>query len=426
MKRLCCVLTLLLLKSGFFFAQEFRTVKIDKGTWMVDNLNVDHFQNGDLIPEAKTNEEWVKALKNKKPAWCYYNNDPANGEKYGKLYNVYAVVDKRGLAPLGWHIPNYRDWNDLIYFLGKDADTIPNVLDFTKIEASATPKLKNTSGWSPGENGNNESGFSALPGGYRYGNDFLDLGSSGYWHEIDVYETSFDSSGYRISNGDAVTSVVFLGYDFGLSVRCVKDFGQSEEEYNKTSIGDQVWMVENLNVEFFRNGDRIPQAKTKKEWVKACKKKQPVWSYCDYDRSTQSKVGKMYNFYAIIDERGLSPEGWHIPELKEWEKLIAFCGGDSLAAIKLKSSMGWYSTNGNNETNFSAIPVGQVSEIGEFSKYDDDVLFWTIDFHDYTNNYPTPTMILLGQIYKYGKPIEIITSYSSSPNKGFSVRCIKD
>ena len=73
---------------------------------MSKNLNVSRFRNGEIIFEAKTIEEWEKAGENKTPAWCYYNNNPTNGAKYGKLYNWYAVNDIRALAPKGWHIPS--------------------------------------------------------------------------------------------------------------------------------------------------------------------------------------------------------------------------------------------------------------------------------------------------------------------------------
>jgi uncharacterized protein (TIGR02145 family) len=68
---------------------------------MAENLDGYRFRNGDPIPEARTKEEWSKAS----PAWCYYENDPENGTKYEKLYNWYALVDPRGLAPEGWHVP---------------------------------------------------------------------------------------------------------------------------------------------------------------------------------------------------------------------------------------------------------------------------------------------------------------------------------
>lgn len=92
---------------------QYNSVKIGNQVWMSENLNVSTFRNGDPIPEAKTNEEWDRAGANKQPAWCYYNNDPRNGAKYGKLYNWFAINDPRGLAPEGWHVSNLDDWNIL-------------------------------------------------------------------------------------------------------------------------------------------------------------------------------------------------------------------------------------------------------------------------------------------------------------------------
>ena len=131
-----------------------QTVTIGTQVWMTKNLDVDHFRNGDPIPQAKTDEEWQKAGENKQPAWCYYDNDPANGVKYGKLYNWYAVNDERGLAPEGYHVPSDKEWTVLIDYLGG--------------EEVAGEKMKSTSGWEENGNGSNSSGFTALPGGYRY------------------------------------------------------------------------------------------------------------------------------------------------------------------------------------------------------------------------------------------------------------------
>ena len=78
---------------------------------MTNNLNVDKFRNSDPIPQAKTIAEWEAAGINKQPAWCYYDNDASNGEKYGKLYNWFAVNDTRGLAPIGYHIPTNKEWS---------------------------------------------------------------------------------------------------------------------------------------------------------------------------------------------------------------------------------------------------------------------------------------------------------------------------
>jgi uncharacterized protein (TIGR02145 family) len=144
------------------------TVRIGIQTWAVANLNVSTFRNGDSIPEARTNKEWVTAGESGKPAWCYYNNDPKNGLKYGKLYNWYAVNDPRGLAPVGWTLPGDADWATLTYYSGG--------------QELAGKKMKSTIGWSDGNQGTNETGFTGLAGGYRVENGtFLNLGSIGTW-----------------------------------------------------------------------------------------------------------------------------------------------------------------------------------------------------------------------------------------------------
>lgn len=188
-------------------------VTIGKQVWMSENLNVDKFRNGDPIPEAKTDEEWEKAGENKQPAWCYYDNDPANGAKYGKLYNWYAVNDPRGLAPEGWKIPSYEDWTLLTDFLGG--------------ESVAGKKMKSTEFWAGNNgvsgNGTNESGFSGLPGGNRNGSgSFYGIGKYGFWWSSAEYST--DNAWYR-TLGYNLGRVNSFNYDKtdGFSVRCLRD-----------------------------------------------------------------------------------------------------------------------------------------------------------------------------------------------------------
>lgn len=183
------------------------TLMIGTQDWAVVNLNVSTFRNGDTIPEARTNKEWVTAGESAKPAWCYYNNDPATGQKYGKLYNWYAVNDPRGLAPEGWTIASDADWSKLASFLGG-----PDAAGY---------KLKSTNGWIDGNNGSNESGFIGLPGGYRIENGiFKNSGSIGTWWSsaesksvsaIDFYLAQSTSLGRSISPKQR-----------GESVRCLK------------------------------------------------------------------------------------------------------------------------------------------------------------------------------------------------------------
>ncbi len=153
------------------------TVETEGGEqiWMSKNLNVDKFRNGDPITHAKTDDEWIKACINKEPVWCYYDNDPKNGELYGKLYNWYAIADDFGnaknLAPAGFHIPTSLEWRYLIQSIsekGWDAESKGSA-ENSKLDAKAS-NMKSTT-WKGSSNGaydgSNISGFSALPGGAR-------------------------------------------------------------------------------------------------------------------------------------------------------------------------------------------------------------------------------------------------------------------
>jgi uncharacterized protein (TIGR02145 family) len=133
--------------------KKFKSVIIGSQEWMVKNFNVRTFRNGDTIPEMKTDEEWMTASENRLPACCFFDNFAANGRKYGKLYNWFAVNDARGLAPEGWHVPDDTEWEQLIAVSGG--------------KTVAGGKLKSIFDWDWDGNGSNETGFNGLPGCYR-------------------------------------------------------------------------------------------------------------------------------------------------------------------------------------------------------------------------------------------------------------------
>jgi uncharacterized protein (TIGR02145 family) len=195
-------------------AISFSEINIGKQIWMAANLNAGKFRNGDLIPEAKTFEQWKQAGENKQPAWCYYNNDSTKRTKYGKLYNWYAVNDPRVLAPKKWHVPSETEWTALI--------------DYSNIVSEAAINLKANSGWGYFEeksgNGNNSSGFNALPGGYFSfcSNSFEQIGYCGAWWtstSTDVSSAVFCLISFRINSVDKAEWDKIGGF----SVRCVKD-----------------------------------------------------------------------------------------------------------------------------------------------------------------------------------------------------------
>jgi uncharacterized protein (TIGR02145 family) len=131
-----------------FFSGCSKGVKVSGQGWMTENLNVDHYRNGDPIPEVKDSVAWSKLNTG---AWCYYKNDPEKGKKYGKLYNWYAVSDPRGLAPNGLHVPTKKEFDKLIETVHGDGNALKAVGQ--GFEAGA---------------GTNTSGFTALLAGCRY------------------------------------------------------------------------------------------------------------------------------------------------------------------------------------------------------------------------------------------------------------------
>lgn len=187
----------------------YRTVPIGVQDWMVENLQVGHFRNGDQIPEARTDAEWKRALANGEPAYCNYNNLSGDGNGNGKLYNWYAVVDLRGLAPVGWQIPADFDWTVLVGKYGGNMQ--------------AGSRLKSKWGWTENGNGSNEAGLAFLPGGQRNPNgSFAGIGTEGYWWSITASDATHAwSFGIDNFNSSINRSSSIKGTRF--SVRCFRN-----------------------------------------------------------------------------------------------------------------------------------------------------------------------------------------------------------
>ena len=185
------------------------TVTIGSQVWMVKNLDIAKFRNGDIIPEAKTDSAWVAAAEGKKPAWCTYEYSTENGKKYGKLYNWYAVSDARGLAPQGFHVPTDVEWTRLTNQL--------------KGDMVAGSKLKSKTDWVNNGNGNDTTGFTALPGGYCSENGFFySIGELGSWWSA-TQENTTNAFSREMNNENSEVKRYNASKAEGLSVRCVKD-----------------------------------------------------------------------------------------------------------------------------------------------------------------------------------------------------------
>ncbi len=190
-------------------ADAMPTIQIGTQKWMNKNLEVAFYRNGDSIPEVTDANAWAALTTG---AWCYYNNDPANGAIYGKLYNWYAVTDPRGLAPAGWHIPTDAEWTTLTTTLGGE-----NV-------AGCKMKTPGTANWTtPNTGATNRSGFTGLPGGFcTSSGEFLSVGNVGFWWSATEHNNTH--AWYRSLFSNDINIVRNIGNkEIGWSVRCVRD-----------------------------------------------------------------------------------------------------------------------------------------------------------------------------------------------------------
>jgi len=197
----------------------YPTILIGNQVWMAENLKTTHFANGSVIPNVTDNSYWIGLNS---PAWCNYENNPINDIFYGKLYNWYTTDDFRNVCPSNWHVPTDADWDVLIGFIDEAYNPISNGAQ----SAIAGGKMKSISGWIPftGVTSTNESGFSGLPGGYRFNSSgvFFSIGYYGHWWSSTEVNTG--PSWYRyLAYGNSNYYRQSSSKKFGYSVRCIKD-----------------------------------------------------------------------------------------------------------------------------------------------------------------------------------------------------------
>jgi uncharacterized protein (TIGR02145 family) len=188
----------------------YTTVWIGTQCWFKENLRNDHYRDGTAIPGNLDDTAWTNETSGAQAVYDQGGTSEAtNLATYGRLYNWYAVTNAAGLCPTGWHVPTDAEWKTLVDTLGGTS--------------VAGTKLKASSSDTPAWNGENTSGFSALPGGYRdYGDGyFYSQGDDGYW-----WSSSPDGTGawnrYLFSGSSDVSRYSNFSR-YGFSVRCVRD-----------------------------------------------------------------------------------------------------------------------------------------------------------------------------------------------------------
>jgi len=196
--------------------------------------------------------------------------------------------------------------------------------------------------------------------------------------------------------------------------------------YKTVKIGSQEWFAENLKTTVYANGEEIPYSRTDESW-----KTQKMGMRCSYDHSEamNAKYGQLYNWYAVDDERGLCPIGWHVPSDEDWQDLEVFLGmsradvslsmkrgsGELNIGTKLKAKRGWKEGDkGTDDFGFIALPVGRRIDYFDGAG----------DFGNWWSSSPG------GDGYAWYRRLfssnPAIYRIYTDPYNGFSVRCLRD
>jgi uncharacterized protein (TIGR02145 family) len=182
------------------------------------------------------------------------------------------------------------------------------------------------------------------------------------------------------------------------------------------TIGTQVWSSKNLDVATYRNGDPIPQVSDSSQWATLTT---GAWCLYNNDSATYGATyGRLYNWYAVNDARGLAPQGWHVPSDGEWTVLETYLGGSSIAGGSMKSITGWNAPNigATNSSGFVGLPGGSRTDQGPFSNVQGLGFWWSSTERDTTSAWPRALS------FNYS----ILTRINGSKRIGFSVRCVRD
>lgn len=186
----------------------YHTVAIGTQVWMVENLKTTKYRDGTAIPNVTENMAWRDLTTG---AYCNFKNDTSKVNAYGCLYNWYAVSNTLKIAPAGWHVPTIAEWNTLVKYLsGKD-------------HAGSKLKETGTTHWlGPNDDATNSSGFSALPGGYRYLDGSHYIGSYGYWWSSTEFSAT-NAWNMNMYYDKGIAGNFNYRKNYGFSVRCLKD-----------------------------------------------------------------------------------------------------------------------------------------------------------------------------------------------------------
>ena len=185
----------------------YSTVQIGEQCWFAENLRIETYSNGDAISQGLSNVDWSSTEEG---ALAYYNDNATSEVAFGALYNWRSVVDVRGLCPTGWHVPTDQEWTAMTDALGG--------------ESVAGLEMKTAFGWVNDGGGNNLSGFSGFPAGYRATDGLcFNEGYAGYWWSSTPSGAAGWYRGLDLESGTVLRADDSEGPQDSGSIRCIQD-----------------------------------------------------------------------------------------------------------------------------------------------------------------------------------------------------------
>jgi uncharacterized protein (TIGR02145 family) len=417
---------------------EYDTVAIGTQEWITSNLKVTKYANGSVIVNKTSNSDWANDVSN-------------NSQTFGALYNLYAVIDARGIANTGWRVPAFISGSPW------ETDFTPLITELGGLGlAGGAMKETGLSYWrTPNTGATNSSGFNGRASGIRAGD-----GSFSYNFAKQVIAVNYDDDAsyfYGITldyNNDNVTESgwgggLYNGWNTGMAIRLLKNTttltdgqtgtytGNDGKTYNTICIGTQEWLSENLNETKYANGDTIPKVTDATAWSLLSSgamcyynNEEEGGAYCWYNNDIANKAdhGALYNWnvldnakeLAYLERNSVEETGWRIPTQGDFVTLETTLGGALIAGGKLKEigTTHWTTPNtgATNSSGFTSLGSGIRSSAGTFSG------LLAMGSHWASTAINTTTGSAFAEAYNS----EEVVNYQYPKKYGYSVRLVRD
>ena len=437
----------------------YQTVKIGSQCWLKTNLRTKYFSDGTPLT---AHDLYLGDIP------MFFESTEDDILTYGLYYNAEAALSSRGLCPVGWHVPSDEEWTTLANYVKNNPDYLcnSNINNTAKAFSATTSWQSSTGQCTPGNkpDENNKTGFSAIAAGKYYATSNNGVnhykGQETYFWSRTRVPDSLDCVRTRtLSIWENQFRRNFIHRDYMVSVRCVRGDGNSGDSgggnanigidttetatscpgmptvtdnegnmYQTVKLGTQCWMKSNLRTKHYNDGSEISNDYS---YYSNDQK-----YYFDYSQQDPLHFGFYYSGNTVSDNRGICPQGWHVPSVNEYKTLISFVKSQAnylcdLNQNNISSSLAfdlyWYNSGisctpsyATNATDFSAFPAGSVSIGGQVSSdnWHRSSMFWTSVDSINSPYYKHSFQIL----YDKREP-EFKRNHKSW---GLSVRCIRD